>query len=57
VAAVGAPVSCAVAEALVSAARIKAKAVLAKMRSKRGPFIRTLSQKFLRTRVTRGALR
>jgi hypothetical protein len=33
-----------VAEALISAARIRAKAVLAKMRSKRGPFIRTLSQ-------------
>jgi hypothetical protein len=46
-----------VAEALVSVARIKAKAVLAKMRSKRGPFIRTLSQKFLRTRLTCGALR
>src|SRR5262249_49699612 len=57
VAAVGVPVSCAVAEALVSAARIKAKAVLAKMRSKRGPFIRALSQKFLRTRLTCGALR
>jgi hypothetical protein len=44
VAAVGAPTSCAVAEALISAARIRAKAVLAKMRSKRGPLIRTLSQ-------------
>ena len=49
--ATGAPASCAMAEALLAAARIRAKAVLAKMRSKRGPFIGTLSQKFLRTRV------
>src|SRR5215831_5852945 len=40
------------AEALLAAASTKAKAVLAKMRSKRGPLIRTLSQKFPRTRVT-----
>src|SRR5262245_24437032 len=40
------------AEALLAAARTRAKAVLAKMRSKRGPLIRTLSQKFPRTRVT-----
>src|SRR5262249_2234659 len=48
--AVGAPASCAMAEALLAAARIRAKAVLAKMRPKRGPFMRTLSQQFLRTR-------
>src|SRR5712691_9715832 len=37
------------AEAPIGAARIKARAVLAKMRSKRGPLIRTVSQKFPRT--------
>src|SRR5262249_49605151 len=57
VAAAGAPASCAVAEAPICVARIKAKAVLAKMRSKRGPFIRTLSQKFPQTRATCGTLR
>src|SRR6266850_1849886 len=37
------------AEALIGAARIRARAVLAKMRSKRGPLIRTFSQNSGRT--------
>src|SRR5262249_4746437 len=47
-AAPGAPASCAMAEAPMGAARINARAVLAKMRSKRGPLIWTVSQKFPR---------
>src|SRR5262245_34667308 len=40
------------AEAPMGAARINARTVLAKMRSKRGPLIWTVSQKLPRTRVT-----
>src|SRR5262249_23387157 len=46
--ALAAPASCAMAEAPMGAARINARAVLAKMRSKRGPLIWTVSQKFPR---------
>src|SRR5262249_44880824 len=56
-AAAGAPASCAMAEAPIGAARIKARAVLVKMRSKRGPLIRTLSQNCRGPRVTREAPR
>src|SRR5262245_30862027 len=42
------------AEAPIGAARINARAVLAKMRSKRGPLIQTFSQKFPRDPRVRG---
>src|SRR5262249_51146145 len=47
----GAPASCAMAEAPMGAARINARAVLAKMRSKRGPLIWS-PKNFRGTRVT-----